>query len=86
MNLVGNCILVEVFHLCEDRCDANTAGNEDVFAADLAQGRPSVVVTTGIVVAVGLLLNILVERPLLKLCRRLGGPRPPRVKPATRTA
>jgi exopolysaccharide production protein ExoZ len=37
------------------------------------------VVTTGIVVALGLLLNILVERPLLKLARRLGGPRPPQI-------
>jgi exopolysaccharide production protein ExoZ len=44
-----------------------------------------VIVTTGIVVALGLLLNILVERPLLKLCRRLGGPRPPQV-PLTRTS
>jgi exopolysaccharide production protein ExoZ len=34
-----------------------------------------VMVTTCIVVALGLLLNILVERPLLKICRRLGGPR-----------
>lgn len=34
-----------------------------------------VVVTTAIVVAFGLLLNILVERPLLKICRRLGSPR-----------
>jgi exopolysaccharide production protein ExoZ len=34
-----------------------------------------VIVTSGIVVAFGLLLNMLVERPLLKLCRRLGGPR-----------
>lgn len=33
-----------------------------------------VIVTTGIVVAFGLLLNILVERPLLKLGRRLGRP------------
>ncbi len=32
-------------------------------------------VTTGIVVALGLALNILVERPLLKLCRHLGRPR-----------
>jgi exopolysaccharide production protein ExoZ len=32
------------------------------------------VVTTCIVVALGLVLNILVERPLLKLCRRLGRP------------
>jgi exopolysaccharide production protein ExoZ len=38
---------------------------------------PLVVVTTGIVVALGLLLNILVERPLLKFSRRLGGVRPP---------
>jgi len=36
-----------------------------------------VIVTTGIVVALGLLLNILVERPLLKFSRRLGGLRPP---------
>jgi exopolysaccharide production protein ExoZ len=34
------------------------------------------IVTSCIVVALGLALNILVERPLLKLCRRLGGPRP----------
>jgi exopolysaccharide production protein ExoZ len=34
------------------------------------------VVTSAIVVALGLLLNIVVERPLLKLCRRLGRPRP----------
>ena len=31
-----------------------------------------VIVTSGIVVALGLLLNILVERPLLNLCRRIG--------------
>ncbi len=36
-----------------------------------------VIVTTGIVVALGLLLNILVERPLLTVCRRLGSGRPP---------
>jgi exopolysaccharide production protein ExoZ len=44
-----------------------------------------VIVTTGIVVALGLLLNILVERPLLKLSRRLGSPRrlrSPRLIPA----
>ena len=41
-----------------------------------------VIVTTGIVVALGLLLNILVERPLLGLSRRLGGARPPRVQSA----
>jgi exopolysaccharide production protein ExoZ len=34
------------------------------------------IVTSCIVVALGLALNILVERPLLKLCRRLGVPRP----------
>jgi exopolysaccharide production protein ExoZ len=34
------------------------------------------VVTSVIVVALGLLLNIVVERPLLRLCRRLGRPRP----------
>jgi exopolysaccharide production protein ExoZ len=45
------------------------------------------IVTSGIVVALGLALNILVERPLLKLCRRLGVSRPaatiltPRVQP-----
>jgi exopolysaccharide production protein ExoZ len=33
-------------------------------------------VTSCIVVALGLALNILVERPLLGLCRRLGAPRP----------
>jgi exopolysaccharide production protein ExoZ len=34
------------------------------------------IVTSCIVVALGLALNIFVERPLLKLCRSLGGPRP----------
>jgi exopolysaccharide production protein ExoZ len=44
-------------------------------------------VTSCIVVALGLALNILVERPLLRLCRRLGASRPttatltPRVQP-----
>jgi exopolysaccharide production protein ExoZ len=44
-------------------------------------------VTSSIVVALGLALNILVERPLLRLCRRIGVPRPtattftPRVQP-----
>jgi exopolysaccharide production protein ExoZ len=33
-------------------------------------------VTSSIVVALGLALNILVERPLLRLCRRIGVPRP----------
>jgi exopolysaccharide production protein ExoZ len=32
--------------------------------------------TSCVVVALGLALNIVVERPLLRLCRRLGGPRP----------
>ena len=36
------------------------------------------VVTSGIVVALGLLLNIVVERPLLRFSRRLAGSRPPR--------
>ena len=31
-----------------------------------------IMVTSGIVVALGLLLNILAERPLLRLCRRIG--------------
>jgi exopolysaccharide production protein ExoZ len=45
------------------------------------------IVTSCIVVTLGLALNILVERPLLKVCRQLGGPRPttapltPRVRP-----
>jgi exopolysaccharide production protein ExoZ len=39
-----------------------------------------VIVTSGIVVALGLLLNVVVERPLLGLCRRLGGPRPRRAQ------
>ena len=39
-----------------------------------------IVVTCGIVVALGLALNIVVERPLLKLCRRIGRPRPPRAR------
>jgi exopolysaccharide production protein ExoZ len=33
-------------------------------------------VTSAIVVAFGLLLNIAVERPLLRFSRRLGAPRP----------
>jgi exopolysaccharide production protein ExoZ len=40
-----------------------------------------VIVTSGIVVALGLLLNIAVERPLLKFCRRLGGPPTPALIP-----
>jgi len=39
-----------------------------------------VIVTSGIVVALGLLLNIFVERPLLKLGRRLGRPLPPQAQ------
>ena len=35
-----------------------------------------IVVTCCIVVALGLALNIAVERPLLKLCRRIGGAKP----------
>ena len=45
-----------------------------------------VAVTSGLVVTLGLLLNILVERPLLKLSRRLGRPRPPRVHPKARVS
>src|SRR3954447_12594797 len=47
--------------------------------ASLAPAVPSlllVIVTCGIVVALGLLLNIVVERPLLDLCRRMGPRRP----------
>src|SRR3954470_13551509 len=47
--------------------------------ADLIPAIPPlalIAVTSAVVVALGLLLNILVERPLLKLCRRLGRPRP----------
>ncbi|HXO68028.1 MAG TPA: acyltransferase [Bradyrhizobium sp.] len=40
------------------------------------------VLTCCIVVALGLALNILVERPLLKLSRRLGAPRPVLARPA----
>lgn len=40
---------------------------------------PLLAVTTAIVVAFGLLLNIAVERPLLKFSRRLGAPRPAQV-------
>src|ERR1700754_4429701 len=40
------------------------------------------VLTSCIVVALGLALNILVERPLLKLSRRLGAPRPVLARPA----
>ncbi len=44
------------------------------------------VVTSCIVVALGLALNILVERPLLTLCRRVGGPvRAARIVPGAAT-
>jgi exopolysaccharide production protein ExoZ len=49
-------------------------------STSIARFTPSIppllllVVTTCIVVALGLVLNILVERPLLKFCRRLGRP------------
>jgi exopolysaccharide production protein ExoZ len=49
------------------------------FVAGLIPAIPPMlllIVTSCIVVALGLTLNILVERPLLKLCRRLGRPRP----------
>jgi exopolysaccharide production protein ExoZ len=45
-----------------------------------------VIVTSGIVVALGLLLNIVVERPLLRLCRRLGGPRPAKAQLLARSS
>jgi exopolysaccharide production protein ExoZ len=51
--------------------------------ADLIPAIPPlllVIVISGIVVALGLLLNVVVERPLLKLCRRLGRPRPPQAQ------
>jgi exopolysaccharide production protein ExoZ len=38
------------------------------------------VVTSSIVVALGLLLNVVVERPLLRFSRRLAGSRPPRAR------
>lgn len=49
------------------------------FVAGLIPSIPPLLllaVTSAIVVAFGLLLNIAVERPLLKLSRRLGAPRP----------
>jgi exopolysaccharide production protein ExoZ len=53
-------------------------------SASIADAIPAIppllllVVTSAIVVALGLLLNIVVERPLLRVCRRLGGSRPSR--------
>ena len=52
-----------------------TVSLASTFIASLIPVVPSlllVIVTSGIVVALGLLLNILVERPLLNLCRRIG--------------
>jgi exopolysaccharide production protein ExoZ len=66
-----------------------TVSLASTFIAGLIPAIPPlllIVVTTGIVVTLGLLLNILVERPLLNLCRRLGGRRPPQTQPLTRTA
>lgn len=65
-----------------------TVSLASTFIASLVPAIPPlllIVVTTGIVVTLGLLLNILVERPLLNLCRRLGGRRP-QTQPLTRTA
>jgi exopolysaccharide production protein ExoZ len=61
----------------------NTISLASTSIADLIPAIPPlllVIVTSGIVVALGLLLNVVVERPLLKLCRRLGGSRPPQVQ------
>jgi exopolysaccharide production protein ExoZ len=56
-----------------------TVSLASLFVASLAPAIPPLlllIVTSCIVVALGLALNILVERPLLKLCRSPGGPRP----------
>jgi exopolysaccharide production protein ExoZ len=45
-----------------------------------------VIVTSGIVVALGLLLNIIAERPLLNLCRRIGRPAGAPLIPEMRTS
>jgi exopolysaccharide production protein ExoZ len=61
----------------------NTVSLASAFIAGVIPAIPPlllVIVTCGIVVAFGLALNILVERPLLKLARRLGGSRPPRAR------
>jgi exopolysaccharide production protein ExoZ len=58
-----------------------TVSLASMFIAGLIPAIPPLLllmVTSCIVVALGLALNILVERPLLKLCRRLGAPRPVR--------
>jgi exopolysaccharide production protein ExoZ len=55
-----------------------TVSLASVAVADLLPAIPPLLllaVTTCIVIALGLALNILVERPLLKLCRHLGRPR-----------
>jgi exopolysaccharide production protein ExoZ len=57
----------------------NTVSLASTLIAGLIPAIPPlllVIVTIGIVVALGLALNILVERPLLKFSRRLGGSRP----------
>ena len=60
-----------------------TASLASTAVADLIPAIPPlplVIVASSIVVALGLLLNIVVERPLLKFCRRLGSPRPPQAR------
>ena len=37
VNLVRHAVLVQVFHLPQDRCDPDAAGNQDVLAPDLAE-------------------------------------------------
>jgi exopolysaccharide production protein ExoZ len=54
-----------------------TVSLASIAIADLVPAIPPlllVIATSGIVVALGLLLNIAVERPLLKFCRSLGSP------------
>jgi exopolysaccharide production protein ExoZ len=67
-----------------------TVSLASLFVANLAPAIPPLLllsVTSCIVVALGLALNILMERPLLRLCRRVGAPRAitatltPRVQP-----
>jgi exopolysaccharide production protein ExoZ len=56
-----------------------TVSLASIFVASLFPAIPPLlllVITSCIVVTLGLALNILVERPLLKLCRRLGAPHP----------
>jgi exopolysaccharide production protein ExoZ len=62
-----------------------TVSLASIFVAGLFPAIPPLlllIVTSCIVVALGLALNILVERPLLKLSRRLGAPRPVLAQPA----